>query len=117
VSFKAIGGREDQAAGIAFNIKQNGEYLAVRANALENNLALFKFEEGKRSSLQWIKNVPPPAGRHTLHVVIKVEKFEGYLDDKKNIAYEHNKPIRGRIGLWSKADSYVFFDNFTFQQQ
>lgn len=113
VSFKAISGGEDRAAGIAFNIKQNGEYLAVRANALENNLVLFKFEKGKRSSLQWIKDVPPPAGGwHTLQVVIKGEKIEGYLDDKKYIDYTHKDNIDGRIGLWSKADSYVFFDNF-----
>ncbi len=112
-SFKAIGGGEDQAAGIAFDIKHNGEYLAVRANALENNLVLFKFERGRRSSLQWIKNVPPPSeGWHTLKVVIKGKKIEGYLDDKKYIDYISGDLIGGKIGLWSKADSYVFFDNF-----
>src|SRR6185369_16828631 len=47
VSFKAISGRIDQAAGIAFNIKPNGDYLSVRANALENNLVLFKLEQGR----------------------------------------------------------------------
>ncbi len=118
MSFRAISGVEDQAAGIAFDIKQNGEYLAVRANALENNLVLFKFEKGKRSSLQWIDNVPPPTGGwHTLKVVIKGKKIEGYLDDKKYIDYEHREPISGKIGLWSKADSYVFFDNFIVEQK
>lgn len=118
VSFKAISGGEDQAAGIAFNLKENGEYLAIRANALENNLVLFSFAKGKRSSLQWIKNVPPPSsGWHTLKVVIKGSKIEGYLDDKKYVDYTHKDTIDGRIGLWSKADSYVLFDNFTVQPQ
>ena len=38
--FKPIAGRIDQAAGILFNLKPNGDYLIVRANALENNLVL-----------------------------------------------------------------------------
>ena len=116
VSFNAISGKEDQAAGIAFNIRENGTYLAVRANALENNLVLFSFAKGKRSSLQWIENVPPPSGGwHTLKVVIKGSKIEGYIDDKKYIDYTYKENISGRIGLWSKADSYVYFDSFVAQ--
>jgi hypothetical protein len=118
VSFKAISGKEDQAAGIAFNIRQNGEYLAIRANGLENNLGLFRFEKGKRSPLQWAENVPPPErGWHTLRVVIKGKKIKGYLDDKKYIDYTYEDSIDGRIGLWSKADSYVFFDDFIVEQK
>src|ERR1700730_6799440 len=50
VHFEGISGREDQGAGILFNLKPNGDYLTIRANALENNLVLWKFEKGKRSS-------------------------------------------------------------------
>ena len=31
-----------------FNLKPNGDYLTIRANCLENNLVLWKFEKGKR---------------------------------------------------------------------
>jgi len=118
VTFKAMGGKEDQAAGIAFNIKPNGEYLAVRANALEDNLVLFKFDKKTlRSSLKWINKVPPPTGGwHSLKVVVKGKIIEGYLDGKKYLEYAHNADIDGRIGLWSKADSYVFFSKFELTQ-
>jgi hypothetical protein len=33
-------------------------YLTVRANPLENNLLLWKFEKGRRSSVKWIRNTP-----------------------------------------------------------
>jgi hypothetical protein len=113
ISFKTESGRIDQAAGIAFNIKQNGDYLVVRANALENNLVLFKMERGKRSSVQWIRNVPTPAKTwHTLKVVIDGKKIEGYLNDKKYVDDVWTEEISGKIGLWSKADSYVLFDKF-----
>src|SRR6516225_1982146 len=60
VRFEGISGRIDQGAGILFNLKPNGDYLTVRANPLENNLVLWKFEKGKRSSVKWIRNTPTP---------------------------------------------------------
>lgn len=114
VSFKGISGRIDQGAGIAFNIKPNGDYLIVRANALENNLVLFKMERGRRSSVQWIRNVQTPSNQwHTLKVVINGKNIEGYLNNRKFIDNVWKENIDGKIGLWSKADSYVYFDNFT----
>src|SRR6266481_4123643 len=56
--FKPLAGRIDQGAGILFNLKPNGDYLIVRANALENNLVLFQYVRGKRSSVKWIRNTP-----------------------------------------------------------
>jgi hypothetical protein len=114
VSFKAISGRIDQAAGIAFHIRPNGNYLVVRANALEDNLVLFRMEQGRRSSVQWVRNVPIPSNQwHTLRVVIKGKKIEAYLNNRKEIDYTYSEDIGGKIGLWSKADSYVFFSGFT----
>lgn len=116
VSFKGISGRIDQAAGIVFNIKQNGDYLTIRANCLENNLVLWKMVKGKRSSEVWVRKVPTPSNTwHTLKVVINGNKVEGYVNEQKYIDYTHKEPISGKIGLWSKADSHVFFDNFTVQ--
>lgn len=58
VRFEGISGRIDQGAGILFNLKPNGDYLTIRANPLENNLVLWRFERGKRSSVTWVKNTP-----------------------------------------------------------
>lgn len=116
VSFKAISGTEDQAAGIAFNIKENGEYLVVRANALENNLILFSFTNGRRSPVLDIDNVPTsPQQWHTLKTVIQGNKVEGYVDDKKYLDYSLKENVSGRIGLWSKSDSHVLFKSFVVQ--
>ncbi|HXY53219.1 MAG TPA: family 16 glycoside hydrolase [Nitrospirota bacterium] len=118
VSFKAISGKEDQAAGIALNIKESGEYLAVRANALENNLILFAFAAGKRSHVLDIDNVPiSPQQWHTLKIVIQGNKIEGYVDDKKYLEFTLKESVSGRVGLWSKADSHVLFKSFTVQSK
>lgn len=116
VAFKTISGRIDQAAGIAFNIKPNGNYLVVRANALEKNLVMFKMNRGKRSTSQWIRNVPTSSKEwHTLKVVIDGKNIKGYVDGKRYIDYTYKETIEGKVGLWSKADSYVLFDNFLVQ--
>jgi hypothetical protein len=114
VRFEGISGRIDQGAGILFNLKPNGDYLTVRANCLENNLVLWKFEKGRRSSVKWIRDTPTPSRRwHDLKIRIAGAKVEGWLDGKLYLEHTLPEPVSGRIGLWSKADSHVYFDDFT----
>jgi hypothetical protein len=114
VRFEGISGRIDQGAGILFNLKPNGDYLTVRANPLENNLVLWKFEKGKRSSVKWVRNTPTPTRQwHDLKVRINGSKIVGYLDGKAYLEHVWSEPVSGRIGLWSKADSHVYFDDYT----
>lgn len=114
VRFKGVAGRIDQAAGILFNLKPNGDYLTMRANPLEDNLVLWQFVRGKRSSVKWIRNTPTPTNKwHELKVVIRGTTVEGYLNGKLLLTHELKQPVSGKIGLWSKADSFVHFDDYT----
>ncbi len=112
--FKPLAGRVDQGAGILFNLKPNGNYLTIRANALENNLVLWQFVNGKRTSVKWIRNTPTVTQQwHTLKVRIAGKKVEGYLDEKLLLEHELPEPASGRIGVWSKADSVVYMSDYT----
>jgi len=114
VRFEGISGRIDQGAGILFNLKPNGDYLTIRANCLENNLVLWKFEKGKRSSVKWVRDTPTPSRQwHELKVRIDGPRVEGWLDGKRYLEHTLPEPVSGRIGLWSKADSHVYFEGFT----
>ena len=111
--FEGLSGRIDQGAGILFNLKPNGDYLTIRANCLENNLVLWKFEKGKRSSVKWVRNTPTATRQwHELKVRIAGTKIEGYLDGKLYLEHTLPEPVSGRIGLWSKADSHMYFADF-----
>jgi ABC-2 type transport system permease protein len=113
VKFEGLSGRIDQGAGILFNLKPNGDYLTIRANCLENNLVLWKFEKGRRSQVKWIRNTPTASRQwHDLKVRIAGNKVEGYLDGKLYLEHTLPEPVSGKIGLWSKADSYMHFDEF-----
>jgi hypothetical protein len=114
VRFEGLSGRIDQGAGILFNLKPNGDYLTVRANCLENNLVLWQFVKGKRSSVKWVRNTPTASRQwHDLKVRIAGPKIEGYLDGKLYLEHTLAQPVSGKIGLWSKADSRMYFDAYT----
>src|SRR5688572_9397312 len=51
VRFKPISGRVDQAAGLVWRYQNQDNYYIVRANALEDNVVLYKVEGGKRPDL------------------------------------------------------------------
>ncbi len=115
--FKGVAGRIDQAAGILFNVQPNGDYLALRANPLEDNLVLWQYVKGKRSSVKWVRNTPSPTGQwHELKLTVVGNKVQGWLNGVLTLNHDLEKPVSGRIGLWSKADSVVYFDDFRVEQ-
>src|SRR5215510_9832214 len=111
--FKGISGRIDQGAGILFNLQPNGDYLTVRANPLENNLVLWKFEKGRRSSVKWIRDVITPTKTwHELKLVIKGNTVESYVNGKLYLTHQLAQPVSGKVGVWSKADSHMYIDDY-----
>ena len=51
VRFKPVSGAVDQAAGLVWRYRDKDNYYVVRANALENNVVLYKVESGRRTDL------------------------------------------------------------------
>ena len=51
VRFKPVSGKVDQAAGLVWRYRDENNYYIVRANALEDNVVLYKVENGKRTDL------------------------------------------------------------------
>ena len=116
VRFKPLAGREDQAAGIAFAIQPNGDYLILRANALEDNLVLFEFRSGRRSALKEVSGVPTKTGQwHELRLTVLGSEAAGAVDGKPYVKFDTGRAVAGRIGLWSKADSVVQFQRLDVQ--
>jgi hypothetical protein len=105
--FKLIGGALDQCAGILFNLKPNGDYLAVRFNGKEDNLVLWTFNNGKRSFVKkGVKDVHLPFMEwHAMKIAIHGTQLEGYLDGEKLLDYTLPAPVSGKVGVWSKTDS------------
>lgn len=122
VRFKPISGRVDQAAGLVWRYQNQDNYYIVRANALEDNVVLYKVEGGKRTDLPlkgegrtYGRKTNVPAGQwSTLRVVANGPVFEVYFNGSKLYEVDDatfGKP--GKVGVWTKADSVTQFDDLT----
>lgn len=127
VDFRAISGTQDQAAGLVWRYRDPDNYYIVRANALENNVVLYKVEGGKRVSLAprgkppktyGVKHRVPSQTWCNLHVKFQGPLFTVYFSHKEIFQVEDSTfSGPGQVGLWTKADSVTRFDNFHIRQQ
>jgi hypothetical protein len=80
VRFKPVAGKVDQAAGLMVRLQDADNYYIARANALENNVRLYKVVDGRRRQFAGV-DVPVPYGRwQTLALRIEGERFAVALD-------------------------------------
>ena len=123
VKFKAVAGSQDRAAGIVWRAKDANNYYVVRANALEDNVVLYKTVNGTRSALDIVDrkggygiDVPVPANTwHSLRVDFKGSRFSVSFNGKQVFEVDDSTlPDAGKVGLWTKADSVTLFDEVTY---
>ena len=123
VKFKPVSGAGDQAAGIVWRYEDPGHYYIVRANALEDNVVLYKVEKGKRKSLDivgrkggyGVEEKVAPQTWHTLRVEFAGTKFTVLFNGRKLFEVEDETfKDGGKVGLWTKADSVMLFDDFNY---
>ncbi len=115
VKVKASSGNIDRAGGIAFGLENAGNYFVFRINALEDNIILFEYINGRRIERARISREIESGRWYELAVDIKGRIMEGYLDGQLALEYAADKPIFGFIGLWTKADSVTYFDALTIE--
>jgi hypothetical protein len=85
----------------------------VRANALEDNILWAKVVRGKRTILDTVRNTPTPTRTwHKLAVTLRGRELSVELDEAPRFRTKLERAHSGRVGLWSKADSQVLFDDF-----
>jgi hypothetical protein len=115
VRFKPVSGRQDQAGGVVWRWKDGDNYYVARANALENNVALYYTEGGSRRT---IKYVDAPVARgvwHALRVEFTSRHVKVVLDGNTRIEVDDSRISGpGAVGVWTKADSVTRFDDFRY---
>jgi hypothetical protein len=114
VDFKTVSGKVDQAAGLVVRYRDKDNYYIVRANALEDNVRLYKVEKGQRRQLAGIDVKVSPAQWHNLSLTVVGSHLEVSMDDIHLFgADDQTFSEPGKVGLWTKADSVTRFDNFS----
>ena len=114
VRFKPMAGRVDQAGGIAVRLISPDDYYVVRANALENNVRLYRVSRGRREQIAGI-DIPVIAGQwHLLGLRAEADRFTVSYDGRVLFgAVAGTYADTGHVALWTKADSITHFDTMT----
>jgi hypothetical protein len=116
VRFKPVGGEVDRAAGIAIRLKDRNNYYVVRANALEDNVRLYRMVSGQRIQFAGANTKVPSGKWQELRLLARGSRFEVFLDGKSLYsATDTAIPSAGRVALWTKADSVTHFDDLRIQ--
>lgn len=117
VKIKPVSGNIDMAGGIAFGIKNIDNYFVLRTNALEWNVILFEYIDGRRIQRVSAKKRIESNKWHLLKVDIKDNLIKGYYNDELLIEYSAEIPLKGFTGLWTKADSVTYFDEMIIETE
>ena len=123
MKFKAVAGSEDRAAGLVWRARDANNYYVVRANALEDNVVLYKTVDGVRSALDIVGrkggygvDVSVPANQwHELRVDFSGSRFRVIYHGKQLFEVDDSTfRDAGKVGLWTKADSVTLFDQIIY---
>ena len=115
VKFKAVAGKEDQAGGVAWRIKDANNYYVARANALEDNVTIYHTINGRRTEKKRTNIKVASNQWHILRVDFHDNHFAVTFDGKKAIDWDDSTfKDAGKVGVWTKADSVTLFDDFTY---
>jgi hypothetical protein len=123
VMFKAIEGSQDRAAGLVWRAKDANNYYVARANALEDNVVLYKTVNGVRSPLDIVGR----KGGYGIDIRVPASQWLDLRIDFAGSRFAvryHGKQIfevedatfgeAGMVGLWTKADSVTLFDQIAY---
>ena len=115
VKFRPVSGKEDQAGGVIWRVRDANNYYIARANALEDNVTIYHTINGHRVAFKSINTKVTSGAWHTLRVDFEGNKFTVTFDGTKVIeATDQSFANAGKVGVWTKADSVTLFDDFSY---
>ena len=114
VRFKLVGGATDQNAGVVVGLQPTGEYMFVRYNTKDGNVALWAYADGVRRRIVEgeTKAQLPMNTWHELSVTVQGTKVTGSVDGTLFLEHTLDQPLSGRVGLWTKRDAITVFKDF-----
>jgi hypothetical protein len=104
-------GETDRACGIVFRAKDSDNYYLTRANALEDNVRLYRVVNGDRQEFASADLAVTAGQWHTLEVTARGTKLGVSWDGRPVLDASDATFTNGKIGLWTKADSVTAFDD------
>ena len=115
VSFLPIQGRADMGGGLIWRAADDRNYYLARANPLEQNIRVYRVENGIRHLLENSNQTIDVKRWHTLRVTHQGCRVNIFYDDKQVFDLCDKTFHAGMIGLWTKSDAVTYFDDLQLQ--
>jgi hypothetical protein len=113
VKAKPISGHVDQGFGMVWRYKDAGNYYITRCNADEDNCTIYHTVNGRRRAFQNKAIKVAKNTWHTLKLEAVGDHFVVWFNGTKVLdAKDGTFQEAGKVGLWTKADSVIQFDDF-----
>ena len=114
VRARPLSGKVDQGFGLVWRYQDRDNYYVARCNADEDNCTIYHTVGGRRRPFQSRNVKVAKSTWHTLKLEATGDHFVVTYDgnavlDAKDATFKE----AGRVGLWTKADSVIEFDDFT----
>ena len=122
VRLKPVSGHADQAGGLVFRYRDDRNYYVVQANAVGDDVAVYKVENGQPIPITPRGVAPAEFGvKHDIHrnawqilkVSVRGNRFQVYVNHRRILQAEDSTfATPGKVGLSTVADSITYFDDF-----
>jgi hypothetical protein len=122
VRIKPVAGREERTGGLVWRYRDENNYYLARANALRKDVEIYKVEKGRLLPISLngprrleasVRHEIPSNAWSILKVSFRGDRFQVYFDHRLVLqAQDRTFAEPGKVGLWTKADSVTYFDDF-----
>ena len=111
--FLTVPGKVDQPAGLFVRYRSPDDHYAVRADAIENTVALYRIAAGRREMIGSMDVNVSGQARHTLAVAASDELLTVVFDGRELfVATDRRFPgPPGKVGLWTEAGGMALFES------
>jgi hypothetical protein len=114
VRARPLSGRVDQGFGLVWRYKDVNNYYITRCNADEDNCTIYHTVAGRRRAFLNHDVKVATNAWHILKMEAVGDHFTVWYDGNKVLdAKDETFKEPGKVGLWTKADSVIEFDDFT----
>ena len=116
VRFQMVGGTLDRCAGILFNVKPNGDYLDRALQRHGGQRRAVDVQQGRSQVREARARARAARAGHVAHAQDQRPRYAASGLSRRQVRcidYTLTEPVSGKIGVWSKTDSMIEFDDFT----
>ena len=114
VRARPLSGQVDQGFGLVWRYQDVNNYYITRCNADEDNCTIYHTVKGNRRAFLSQNVKVAKNAWHTLKLEATADHFVVWYDGNKVLdAKDETFKEAGKVGLWTKADSVIEFDDFT----